>query len=461
MSIDGMRAHLRSGESVSIAFVRNATSTTTIGRTLCALLNSEGGQVYCGVDEGGEAVGIAGDVPKLAESLERRLRDMISPASLFAVEAVDLNGRTLIVVEVPQGRDRPYVFDGGVFLRRGSSTTAADAEALKAMVRAQAETPLRWERRPSSMSVQDLDPDEVRTTVRRIESNGRFALSDRADDVAVVRDLSGYANGAFTHAGDVLFSRKPSQRHPQCRVQFVQFEGDKADDRYKDNRLFEGPMVRAYAELVSAIRAATPVGSVFPAGSVRRVDQSVYDILAVREGLVNAFVHRDYSAHSGGLRVLMFATRLEIWNSGRLPEGLSPGDLRREHPSILVNPDIANVFYALDQMERIGRGTEKIVKASKALGARPPLWRDEPSGVTLTIFASAASKSGGPVELNERQNRLLLDLQPGETFTPREYQDRFASEVTPRQARRDLEELEALSWLVREGATRSTRYRLP
>lgn len=461
MSLDALRGHLGSGENVSVAFVRNATSTALIGRTVCALLNSEGGQVYCGVDEGGELVGIAGDVRKQAGRLERQLKDLLSPASLFAVEAVDLDGKALIVVEVPQGRDRPYVFDGGVFLRRGPSTSAADAETLKALVRAQAETPLRWERRPSSMSVEDLDTDEVRTTVRKVESNGRFAFSDRADDLAVVRDFSGYANGVFTHAGDVLFSRKPSQRHPQCRVQFVQFEGDKADDRYKDNRLFEGPVVRAYFELVSAIRAATPVRSMFLAGTVRRVDQSVYDILAVREGLVNAFVHRDYSAHSGGLRVLMFATRLEIWNSGCLPEGLSPGDLRREHASILVNPDIANVFYALDQMERIGRGTEKIVKASKALGARPPLWRDEPSGVTLTIFASASTEGGGPVELNDRQNRLLLDLQPGDSFTPKEYQDRYASEVTPRQARRDLEELETLSWLVREGATRSTRYRLP
>jgi len=53
--------------------------------------------------------------------------------------------------------------------------------------------------------------------------------------------------------------------------------------------------------------------------------------------------------------------------------------------------------------------------------------------------------------------RLLMDLD----LTPKEYQERYASDVTPRQARRDLEELEAMNWLVREGATRSTKYRLP
>jgi ATP-dependent DNA helicase RecG len=162
----------------------------------------------------------------------------------------------------------------------------------------------------------------------------------------------------------------------------------------------------------------------------------------------------------GGIRVQIFDNRIEIWNSGRLPDGLSPSDLRRDHASILVNPDIANVFAVLDLMERIGRGTEKIVTASKKLGARPPTWRDEPAGVTLTIFGALQDELGASFAPNERQNRLLLDLQPGDTFTPREYQQRYAAGVGPRQARRDLEELETLRWLVREGATKSTRYRL-
>ena len=80
--------------------------------------------------------------------------------------------------------------------------------------------------------------------------------------------------------------------------------------------------------------------------------------------------------------------------------------------------------------------------------------------MTLTIFRAAQTEGGATVEPNERQNRLLLDLQPGDSFTPKEYQERYAANVTARQARRDLEELEVLKWLVREGATRSTKYRL-
>ncbi len=461
MSMDAIRKRLSAGENISTEFVSNVSPTATIGKAVCAFLNSEGGQVYCGVDDWGQILGIKGNAEALAQRLERDLKDRISPTTLFSVGVATMDGKSIVIVEVPQGLDRPYVFEGAVYLRQGAKTLTADAAALKALVRKQADAPVRWERRIASISADDLDKDEIRTTVRKVEEKGRFTLTDRDDDLAVLSDFSVYVNGTFTHACDVLFSQRPTLRHPQCRVQFIQFSGEKSDDVYKDNRPFEGPLVRVYNELISAIRSAIPVQSVFLRGESRRVDRLAYDIAAIGEGLVNAFVHRDYSAHSGGIRVQMFDNRIEIWNSGRLPDGLSPVDLRRDHASILVNPDIANVFAALDLMERIGRGTEKIVTASKSLGARPPLWRDEPSGVTLTIFRALQTELGEVIEPNERQNRLLLDLQPGDSFTPKEYRDRYAADVGPRQARRDLEELEVLKWLVREGATKSTRYRLP
>ena len=461
MSEDVILKRIAGGEGISTEFKRDARATATIGRAVCAFLNSEGGQIYCGIDDDGTVLGIKGDAAAHAQNLERELKALVSPTSLFSADVVTVDGKSVIVIEVPEGHDRPYVFKGAVYLRKGPQTVTADAAALKELVRNQSEAPVRWEKRIAPISEDDLDRDEIRSAVRKIESTGRFTFSDRDDDLAVLADFSVYLSGAFTNAADALFSKRPTLRLPQCRVQLAQFAGEKADNLYKDNRSFEGPLARVFTEVLSAIRAAIPVQTVFLPGEDRRTDQPAYDILAVGEGLVNAFVHRDYSAHSGGIRIQIFDNRIEIWNSGRLPDGLSPIDLRREHASILVNPDIANVFAAQDLMERLGRGTEKVVSASKALGARPPIWRDEPSGVTLTIFRAIQTETGVIVELNERQNKLLLDLEPGDRFAPKDYQERYAAGLTTRQARRDLEELEALKWLVREGATRSTMYRLP
>lgn len=462
MTMDGLRKRLGNGENATTEFVLDSRSIASIGKTIAAFLNGDGGAIYCGVDNDGVPVGLTGNVGESARAIESRLKTAISPTAFFTAEVIDIDGRAVIVLEVPQGKDRPYVFEGGVWLRQGNRTEAADVATLRRMLQLQGEVPERWERRLSpSMLLEDLDPDEVRTTVREAESAGKFSFTDRSDDLAVLRDLSVYATGGFTQGGDVLFARMPTRRHPQCRAQLVRFTGEKTSDTYADNRWFEGPLVRVCTDLIGAIGAAIPVRSVFPPGEARRVDRPTYDLDAVREGIVNAFVHRDYSAYSGGLRVSMFEGRIEIWNSGRLPDGLTPGDLRQEHPSILINPDIAQVFYLRELMERTGRGTEKIVQASQGIGAAPPQWRDSPTGVTLTLFAATATASGKAVALNDRQNRLLLELQPDDSISPKAYRERYAATVTPRQARRDLEELESLGWLKREGQTRSIVYRLP
>lgn len=454
------RRHAK-GRDATTDFVRSVHAYGRIGKTICAFLNGMGGTLYCGVADDGRVVGVP-DVAEQAGELERRLKKAISPTAYFTMSTTRFDGRPLVIFEVPQGKDRPYVFEGGVWLRQGAATVAADVGTLRTMLQAQAEIPERWERRASpAMSIDDLDPDEVRITVREAEAAGRFTFADRHDDLRILRELSAYTGSDFTQAGDLLFGRLPTRRHPQCRVQLVRFTGAKSGDVYADNRWFEGPLVRVCVALLAAIGAAVPIRSVFPRGSQRRVDHAAYDLDAVREGIVNAFVHRDYSAYSGGLRVSMFDARIEIWNSGRLPEGLTPTDLRQDHPSILVNPDIAQVFYLRDLMERTGRGTEKIVDASRAIGAPPPQWRDGASGVTLTLFAATQDTSGKTVSLNDRQNQLLLDLHSGDTITPKAYRERYATTVTARQARRDLEELASLGWLRREGQTRSIVYQLP
>jgi ATP-dependent DNA helicase RecG len=113
----------------------------------------------------------------------------------------------------------------------------------------------------------------------------------------------------------------------------------------------------------------------------------MYPAEAVREALVNAFAHRDYSSPSGGITVGVFPDRLEIWNSGGLPEGVTVEKLAQGQLSVLRNPDIAHVLYLRGLMERLGRGSVLILNACQKHGLPKPVWTsDERSGVTLTFF---------------------------------------------------------------------------
>jgi predicted HTH transcriptional regulator len=102
---------------------------------------------------------------------------------------------------------------------------------------------------------------------------------------------------------------------------------------------------------------------------------------------------------------------------------------------------------------------EKIIRAARELRAPPPVWRDDPTGVTLTLFASRLS-GASDFSLNERQKMLFMTLHAEDEISLSEYSARFASTVTQRQARRDLEELESFGFLERRGRARATNYRL-
>jgi len=210
-------------------------------------------------------------------------------------------------------------------------------------------------------------------------------------------------------------------------------------------------------EVIDFVGRNVAVTAHFENGRLRRQDRPEYPMHALREGLVNAFAHRDYAGFSGGLSVGIYPSRIEIWNSGRLPEGLTPRDLRRNHPSLPTNPDIAHLLYIRGLMERVGRGTQKILNACKEYGLPGPKWLDRPSGVTLILY-SARSSAGHEISLNERQKGLIENLALGSEITPAEYRKRFASDVSERQGRRDLKELEDLRLIVRKGGGAGTRY---
>ena len=136
--------------------------------------------------------------------------------------------------------------------------------------------------------------------------------------------------------------------------------------------------------------------------------------------------------------------------------GGSPRDLTSpSHASVLVNPDIGHVFFLHGLMERVGRGTYKIVRQCMEWGMAGPEWRQVNGGVRLTLFAPG---KGSSAELNDRQKRLLADMAIGEPFRLQEYVDQFGGGITDRQARRDLSQLELMGLIRRLGSGSKTAY---
>ena len=106
-------------------------------------------------------------------------------------------------------------------------------------------------------------------------------------------------------------------------------------------------------------------------------------VQAVTETIVNAVVHRDYLS-TGSVQVMLFKDRLEVWNPGRLPKGMTVEKLNGEHASLPVNPLLANPVYLAGYIEQVGTGTNDVIDRCVELGLRKPEFRqDEDFMVTL------------------------------------------------------------------------------
>lgn len=390
------------GEGQVIEF-KAACEPMIIGQQVCAFLNSGGGYVICGVGDSGEILGV-NDID--TKQLEQQLHEGISPAALISVDMQAVEEKQVLIVEVPAGKDFPYAFHNDIFIRDGEMSVKADIETIRDMVMRRQMEPERWERRFSAVDLEtDLNFDEIQSLSRAVSENSRMQFRDKHDPRIILEDLALLKYGRLTNGGDVLFGKNPAIRHPQARVRAVCFATDKTDDSYKDMKSFEGSLVSVLEQVFSFVMRNTPTTSHFNKNNLERQDKAVYPPEAVREGLVNAFAHRDYADFSGGIAVHIYPKRLEIWNSGTLPEGVTLDKLATGHISVLRNPDIAHVLYLRGMMEKLGRGSVMIQQSCLERGLPRPKWRsDNGQGVTLTFFV--------PEDLEELGTQLGTQLAP-------------------------------------------------
>lgn len=442
-------------ETEAVEFKQGSVKPEHVARVVCAFLNSTGGTLYIGVADGGDIVGVKEPLER-ASILRHELQERLSPKALWSVNVEDVEGKSVVTVEVPAGHERPYVCDGSIYVRRGTREIAADGAAIHKLVEDRHRTPFRWERQPAAgFDIHDLDDGEIKQTAAEIRERGRFNIPETSDESDMLYELGLMQSGVLTNACAFLFGKKPSRNLPQTRVRATVFSTDKGGD-FLDDHVFEGHAFAILAQLIEFVQKNVRTVAEFDPGQMQRTDHPEYPFMALREGLMNALTHRDYSSFDSGMSVGIYPDRIEIWNSGTLPEGLTVGALKRPHPSLPPNPDIAHVLYLRGLIERIGRGTIKIVEDCKAARLPTPSWKASKSGVTLTIFgrqsAAAASK------LNRRQKQVLDQLSIGDEVVPGDYYEQMAGVVSQRQAQRDLSALEAAGWLRQEGDGPATVY---
>jgi len=110
----------------------------------------------------------------------------------------------------------------------------------------------------------------------------------------------------------------------------------------------------------------------------------------MREILVNALIHRDYTIAGGAVSLAIFDDRVEVWSAGSFPGGITPASLRQNHLSIQRNPMIADVFYRTGLIERWGRGTNRVIAMCGDAGIPAPEFEEITGAAVVTFRVNVA-----------------------------------------------------------------------
>jgi ATP-dependent DNA helicase RecG len=328
-----------------------------IKKSVVAFANSGGGTLYVGVDDGGGIVGLSGvDADML--TINNMLRDGIKPdiTLLTRCYAEQVDGRDIIRINVQSGTERPYYIVGkgirpeGVYVRHGAASVPASVTAIRKMIR---ETDGDIYEKLRSLE-QTLTFDSANTEFAK--RNVQFGVSQMAT-LGILNNDKIYTNLAL------LLSE-------QCfhTIKTAIFQ-DTTQQVFKDRQEFGGSLFKQINDVYDYLDINNKTTATFD--KLLRIDNRDYPETALREALLNAVVHREYST-GGSILIKMFSDRVEFISPGGLVSGIEVEDILSGY-SACRNPDLAEVFYRLQFIEAYGTGIMKIFEVYKTSPAQPKI----------------------------------------------------------------------------------------
>jgi len=388
---------IAAGESEMVEFLTRA-NFVAIGRVICSFLNNNGGQLIIGVDDNKKVVGVS-DADKTASDLQNYLIKELVPEAPVSVSREVFDNREIITVKVWKGSNKPYIFGGSIYYRRGSATVKATSKELSDLIRSRQQEDDKWERQLAlNLDIEDIDFDEIKATIDGATSSGRSKqreIGSIVDPLNFLEYYGLYQNGNFTNAATILFAKQPAKFIPQCSVRIAVFTSSKTGPHYAYDRTFEGNIFKNVLAIEDFFDVNIGTSSRFKSNSWKRSDKLNYPKDALREAILNAVLHRDYSNLSGSVLVSFYPDRLEISSYGPLPKELTVASLKHTHLSLPVNPDVAQMVYLRGWIEKIGRGTIRILEQCKEYGLKPPIWSVRDNVTTITFYGiSIVSRQG-------------------------------------------------------------------
>ena len=464
MNEETLRQLIVGGESATVEFKIKAPRPAELAERICGMANTRtGGVIVFGVaDVGRQLIGLKD--PNQSIDLALRAARMVKPPVSFvdgtpAVQTVD--GLSLVIARIPANDGTLYQSSGVFWVRRGSHTVPMSSDEVAAHLHGSGA--IRWERglHPRA-TLADIDRERVeRYLALRAERRIDLRYSSWEEllggmDCLATDPRTGELRP--TNVGLLMFGRDPQWLLPQSEVVCIRYADRLGVRKYVNRQNLTGTLPELIDKSAEFLKLYIQIGAEIV--GFQRIDRPEYPLEALREAVVNAVVHRDYSLIGETIRIFFYSDRVEVHSPGLLPPGVALDDLvQMRAPSRPRNELLAQYLRDLPgYMERVGAGIRFMVHEMRELDLPDPEFREQHE--FLVVFRNGQLLSPEVVgTLSPRQLVGLQLLQERGSITSSDYC--AATGASERTALRELRDLVDREIIVVRGRTRAARYYLP
>lgn len=414
MTIKDIETLIHNDETREIELKKTTGELKDGMKSACAFLNTDGGWLIFGVTP--TTLRIVGQ--DVTESTRREIAlalTHLEPALDIEVEYIDVpnsDGKQLIVMRFDKwvwGME-PYTYHKCPYYRVESVTKEMPRDMFVERLKAARPLDFAWDEQiAQGITINDLDEERIRNAVRLGIAGGRInASAEGATVETLLGKLKLLNDGKLTNAAVMLFG-KNTDDYPQLLMRMACFKGNDKNE-FLDNK-------RQYGNFFDLLDAGTAFcfRNLRLSGKIvgmRREEQLEIPAEALREALINALCHRDYSNPRASVSLAIYSDRVEIVNPGRFPTQLTPENIKRQHDSYPYNIKIAQVLYQTTYLENWGSGVMRMMDLCKAQHIANPDYQLGDNTVTI-IFrrrndSQSDSQNDSQKSLNERQKKIVM-----------------------------------------------------
>jgi ATP-dependent DNA helicase RecG len=453
-------------ESIEMEFKTNSGEIKSACRTLCAFLNYRGGYVFIGVKDDTRLVGqMVTDSTRL--DIANELEKFEPPVRVIVDYVPFTHDKQIICLHVEEGPYMPYVYDGKPYERYESSTRKMSQPRYNQLLSRQNQLNHSWERfNAEKYTIEDLDHNLILNIIHASVKEKRLVeIAMREDIPTVLEKLELIEDGHVKNAAVALFGKKFLPNYPQCQLQMARFKGL---DRHEflDSEQLHGNIFEFLDRAMLFVNRHLPVAAKIVSGQLERVETPLIPLDSIREALINACCHREYSVYGGSIKLAIYDDRMELINNGGLLPGVTLEKIK-DGLSERRNPLIGNILFRCRLIEGWGRGIREIIKECLDAGDPEPQFDCDEYYFQVTFKFPTSMKpevilideQDKPFKrLTERQKEIVKIIEQLGGAKTSEIKEKLSDRIPDRTLRFDLAALKKLGIITSRGRGSSAEW---